>query len=222
MPFTPEQTKALSGKLHPDNVKKNPKGYDYIEAWHAISEMNRIFGHDGWDREMIRCVQCGEPYQDAKGNWRVGYWATVRIRVHVGDTVVVRDGTGYGSGIGKDLNDCHEGAVKEAESDAMKRALMTLGNPFGLALYDKEKHGVGADAPTEYYELIEGLNACNSVDEVKAWGESGTPKREKLSRELQSELRRLSSERLQDIKRAAEMAKMPPANGAAAPIIAAG
>jgi len=33
-------------------------------------------------------------------------------------------------------------ALKEAETDAMKRALVTFGNRFGLALYDPEKKGV--------------------------------------------------------------------------------
>jgi hypothetical protein len=36
-----------------------------------------------------------------------------------------------------DLCLAHESAIKEAETDAMKCALMTFGNPFGLALYDK-------------------------------------------------------------------------------------
>jgi Rad52/22 family double-strand break repair protein len=31
---------------------------------------------------------------------------------------------------------------KAAETDATKRALATFGNPFGLALYDKEQAGV--------------------------------------------------------------------------------
>ena len=31
---------------------------------------------------------------------------------------------------------------KEAETDARKRALMTFGNPFGLALYDKTQANV--------------------------------------------------------------------------------
>jgi hypothetical protein len=35
-----------------------------------------------------------------------------------------------------------ESAIKEAETDAMKRALATFGNPFGLALYDRERRGV--------------------------------------------------------------------------------
>ena len=33
-------------------------------------------------------------------------------------------------------------ALKAAETDATKRALATFGNPFGLALYDKEQRGV--------------------------------------------------------------------------------
>ncbi len=32
--------------------------------------------------------------------------------------------------------------MKAAETDAMKRALATFGNPFGLALYDKTQAGV--------------------------------------------------------------------------------
>ncbi len=38
--------------------------------------------------------------------------------------------------------EAHESAIKEAETDAMKRALSTFGNPFGLALYDKEQQNV--------------------------------------------------------------------------------
>src|SRR5262245_15897946 len=36
----------------------------------------------------------------------------------------------------------HELALKGAETDATKRALATFGNPFGLALYDREQNGV--------------------------------------------------------------------------------
>jgi hypothetical protein len=40
------------------------------------------------------------------------------------------------------LGDAHESALKEAETDATKRALTTFGNLFGLALYDKDRAGV--------------------------------------------------------------------------------
>src|SRR5690606_28631012 len=114
----------------------------YIEGWHAIAEANRIFGFDGWQRETIdmREVRPPEQVKSARGatTWRVGFIA--KVRVTVGS--IVREGTGYGSGALPDLGEAYESAVKEAETDAMKRALMTFGNPFGLALYDKERANV--------------------------------------------------------------------------------
>lgn len=152
-----QQKGELKAPLNANLVKKNPKGFDYIEGWHAIAEANRIFGHDGWSREVVSMVLVGAPYQDAKSNWRVGYRATVRVRVEADGLQIVRDGTGYGSGIVKDLNDAHEGAVKEAETDAMKRALMTFGNPFGLALYDKDRTNVETPPPASVTAMLDGL-----------------------------------------------------------------
>jgi len=55
---------------------------------------------------------------------------------------VCRDGSGVGHGTGATLGEAHESALKEAETDATKRALTTFGNLFGLALYDKTQAGV--------------------------------------------------------------------------------
>lgn len=150
MSFTPEQVRELEAPLVKSHVKKNPRGYDYVEAWHAIAEANRIFGHDGWTRETVLLQETNRDLVELRGErgpyqqWRVGYLAKVRITAGG----VVREGTGFGSGMAKPeaLGDAIESATKEAESDAMKRALMTFGNPFGLALYDKDKANV-ADAP---------------------------------------------------------------------------
>jgi len=60
-----------------------------------------------------------------------------------------REGSGAGHGIDVDLGQAHESALKEAETDAMKRALMTFGNPFGLALYDKRQREVTSSAAQE-------------------------------------------------------------------------
>lgn len=137
MSLSAEQQAQLKAPLSSANVKKNPRGFDYVEAWHAIAEANRIFGFDGWTRETVDLRQLGEP-RVVNNNTRVGYMAKVRITV--GD--VVREGCGFGQGINSDVDMAHESALKEAESDAMKRALMTFGNPFGLALYDKAKANV--------------------------------------------------------------------------------
>lgn len=145
MTFTAEQSAALAAPLARDVVKTRAQSgqtLSYIEGWWAIAEANRIFGFDGWTRETIRldCVHTG---QSERGNAVCTYVA--KVRVTVGG--IVREGTGAGHGNDKQPGQAHEKAVKEAETDAMKRALMTFGNPFGLALYDKMQEGVEDAAP---------------------------------------------------------------------------
>ncbi len=153
MAFTPEQVAALEAKLDKANVKTRTqagKTLSYVEGWKAIEEANRIFGFHAWDRETVRLEETNRdlvtltgqngPYQQ----WRVGYLAVVRIVVDADGRQIIRNGTGFGSGMGKPeaLGDAVESAIKEAETDAMKRALMTFGYPFGLALYDKDRANV--------------------------------------------------------------------------------
>jgi DNA recombination protein Rad52 len=143
--FSPEQVAALSAPLDRANVhtrEQSGQTLSYIEGWVAIAEANRIFGFDGWQRQVVdlKCVSERERTigRQQKPGWGVTYTATVRITVGP----LVREGTGAGHGIDVDLGQAHESAIKEAETDAMKRALMTFGNPFGLALYDKQQRNV--------------------------------------------------------------------------------
>ena len=70
------------------------------------------------------------------------YAAKVRITVRAGDAIIIREGIGTAVGRARLAEMAHEIALKAAETDATKRALATFGNPFGLALYDKEQRGV--------------------------------------------------------------------------------
>ena len=136
--FSAEQIAALSAPLDRAKVKQREQGrskVSYLEGWQAIAEANRIFGFDGWQRETIsvHCVHQGERSigRDGRTGWGVTYTARVRIRVGNGTGAqVIREGSGAGHGIDADLGQAHESAIKEAETDAMKRALMTFGNPF--------------------------------------------------------------------------------------------
>lgn len=144
-----EQIEQLSAPLSRENVKTREQGgrkLSYIEGWVAIKEANRIFGFGGWSRETIE-VKCVSERERAIGKgadkgWGVTYNAKVRVTVGT----IVREGCGTGHGIDRDLGQAHESAIKESETDGMKRCLMTFGNPFGLALYDKEQNEV-EDAP---------------------------------------------------------------------------
>lgn len=152
MSFTETAKAELAKPLDKKNVKPPAPGKygEYVEGWHVIAEANRIFGFDGWTRETVSMLETNRELLTLKGQngdyqqWRVGFVA--KVRVTAGG--IMREGTGFGSGMGKPeaLGDAIESAVKEAETDAMKRALMTFGMPFGLALYDKTKANV-ATAP---------------------------------------------------------------------------
>jgi len=133
MTFTEKQNEMLKESILAKNVKERDGNREgtfqlaYVEGWHVIAEANRIFGFDGWSSETIEttCVQ-NDPYF-------VTYIA--KVRVTVGD--IIREGTGAGHGNQKSgIGNNHEAAIKEAETDARKRAFMQFGNQFGLSLYN--------------------------------------------------------------------------------------
>ena len=145
MSFTTEQVKLLSEKLDAAHIRPpqqyGPKG-DYLEGWHVIAEANRIFGFDGWHYEAIetRCV--AEQPRKIGRQQKDGFGVTYTSRVRVNVLGVIREDFGAGHGYDVDLGLAHESAVKEAVTDALKRAMRTFGNQFGLALYDKTRENV--------------------------------------------------------------------------------
>jgi hypothetical protein len=148
--FSPQQIEALSAPLNRAHLSSREQGkgrVNYLQSWVVLNEANRIFGFDGWQRQTLLC-QCVSQAERLIGEskrpgWGVTYIARVRITVTAGaHGPLIREGTGAGHGIDTDLGLAHESALKEAETDAMKRALVTFGNPFGLALYDKSQRQV--------------------------------------------------------------------------------
>jgi len=143
MALTNTQVRQLRAKLEGKHVKTrkaNGANLNYVEGWHVIAEANRIFGYDAWDRRTLatRCVWSGE----SGAHFSAAYTARVRVCIRAGDTTIVREGSGSGEGTAPTPGQAHELAIKGAETDATKRALATFGNPFGLALYDREQVGV--------------------------------------------------------------------------------
>ena len=173
MPFSENQIGLLKAPLNSKHVKTRSQAgrtFSYVEAWHAIDEANRIFGFDAWTRETVEMRLVSEKAREIgsykKPGWGVTYLA--KVRVTIGG--VCREGTGAGSGIDVDLGQAHESAAKEAESDAMKRALMTFGYTFGLALYDKEQTNVVDDAdPTPEPEPQEPVKNAAGITKARDW-----------------------------------------------------
>ncbi len=140
MALTEIQTNALKAKLNHRHVKtreNNGATISYVEGWHVIAEANRIFGFDSWDR-LTHAPDC--VWSTVQRGQTVCFYTTkVRITVRAGGTITVREGIGTGLGRSSSPEVAHEIALKAAETDATKRALATFGNPFGLALYDRDQ-----------------------------------------------------------------------------------
>ena len=141
--LTEEQKGQLAQPLDQRLVKKNFDGYDYIEGYVAKRHANEIFGYDGWiyTLDRVQEVYAGD-HKDKHGNDLRMVCYTAQVSVDVGN--VIRQDVGFGSGYGKTDGDATEGAIKEAVTDGLKRALVSFGDQFGLDLYaKKEDRGKG-------------------------------------------------------------------------------
>lgn len=141
-----DQIEALKAPLDPKHIREpsgsfGPKG-SYIEGWHAINELNRVFGFDGWSYTINLTRDALEKGKDSRGNeqWQAAYTCVCTLQA----AGVTRQDVGFGSGFSKQVGDAVEGATKEAATDALKRCARTFGNIFGLALYDKSRENVSA------------------------------------------------------------------------------
>jgi DNA repair and recombination protein RAD52 len=122
-PFILRNKRIAHSRMHID--KKDVKirqgaggrGLSYAEAWLVIDHMNQVFGHD-WSHTVTRLEKVDN-----------GWLCVVRVTVVDHGS---HDGVGWGNGADQ------EKAVKEAESDALKRACKNYGNFFGLSLYDRD------------------------------------------------------------------------------------
>ena len=136
MGFSAKQVQALRRNIDHRHVRTREahgRELSYVEGWYAISEANRIFGFDGWNRETVesKCVLAREN----RGTFLAVYTARVRVTVHADGATIIREGHGTGEGRGTAPGEVHDIALKVAETDATKRALATFGKPFGLELY---------------------------------------------------------------------------------------
>ncbi|MBX3489187.1 MAG: hypothetical protein KIS73_29465 [Enhydrobacter sp.] len=137
MPLTRKQVKALGIAPPADAIRTREEGgksLSYLEGWYLVREANRIFGPERWDRITLttQCVWQGK----YEGKPACSYTARVRLCIRAGTASFVREGSGVGHGQGLHPGEAHGQALKAAETDATKRALATIGAPFGLTLYE--------------------------------------------------------------------------------------
>jgi DNA recombination protein Rad52 len=143
--------KKLREKIKPELVKTREgagkKILSYIEGWKAEENANEIFDFD-WDKKTISVDELYKREYEVEDKYKKGqmkemlevaYKSTVEVVIRFDDKEITRQGTGFGNGQAstKSPSSCYELAIKEAETDACKRALKSLGAQFGIDLYDK-------------------------------------------------------------------------------------
>jgi DNA recombination protein Rad52 len=153
--FTAEQKAMLEGMCDKASIKSragpNGKRVSYLEGWYVVDLANEIFGFGCWDAETVEMKREHDPVhippseERPRGGIVVSYSARVRVTVYSADgsRKVVRERCGGHRGEGATVGEAIENCIKAAETDATKRAFVTFGNAFGLALYDREQRNVG-------------------------------------------------------------------------------
>jgi DNA repair and recombination protein RAD52 len=180
MTLSQQQIDMLNAPLDSSRVKKpsgnfGPKG-DYLEGWHVINELNRVFGFDGWSyminltRDSLEQIEVEKTDYRTKEKvkepqWQAAY--TCVCTLTIGATV--RQDVGFGSGFAKMISDAVEGATKEAATDSLKRCARTFGNIFGLALYDKSRTNVADPVLETTQRLLNGIASTATLKGLYEW-----------------------------------------------------
>jgi recombination DNA repair RAD52 pathway protein len=140
--LTPQQHEQLLKPINQSRIaQRNQAGrtLSYLEAWDVKAHLNRIFGFLNWSADLLESTLVYEE-KNEKGQWDVAYKATIRLRIHTGNALDFADATYTEAAVGSSVNprrgEAHDLAVKSAESDALKRAAINLGDQFGLSLYN--------------------------------------------------------------------------------------
>lgn len=148
--FSKEQIVILNEELNSNRIKTREKGninLSYIEGFDVIDTANKVFGFGNWSYSISKLDQVSQEVNQNQNNV-VCYKAVVQIQIHNNDhsQTVNRQDVGFGTGVAKSLADAHEGAAKEAVTDAIKRCFRSFGNQFGNSLYDKTRNHLNQDS----------------------------------------------------------------------------
>ena len=142
--FNDKQTQVLAYELDSSRIKQRSKGnvnLSYLEAFDVLETANKIFGYGNWSYSITSLEEVSQETNQNQ-NIVLCYRAVIAITVYDLQHAkqVSREDVGFGTGIAKTLADAHEGAAKEAVTDAIKRSFRSFGNQFGNSLYDKSRN----------------------------------------------------------------------------------
>lgn len=146
--FTTTQRTMLLAPVQPHRVGELD-GHSHLAAWDVTAHLNRLFGFEGWDKEILSLDLVYENVGEREVGRKkvlacsVGYRCVMRLTVRNPEGEIVRtiDDAAMGTASNqRNLGDAHDLAVKSAVSYALKRCAKDLGDQFGLSLYNKGQY----------------------------------------------------------------------------------
>ena len=145
------QHEQLIKGINPTRIAKRQggggKSLSYLESWDVKAHLIRIFGFGGWSWNVLKAELAFEE-KNEKSQWNVGY--KVIGRLYIPPLECDYTEAAVGSASLPQRGEAHDMAIKTAESDAIKRAAINLGDQFGLSLYNN-----GSTAPVVINTLAE-------------------------------------------------------------------
>lgn len=186
---------ALSRKQHdvllrPLNASRvsqrsqSGRSLSYLEAWDVKAHLIRIFGFGGFSSEVLSADLMFEE-KNEKGQWHVGYKVLLRLRIESIYATYTEAAVGFSTL--PQRGEAHDMAVKTAESDALKRAAINLGDQFGLSLYSNGslRAVVGTVLNEDVYDWVPEKEAAQSLSSDENPGE-GDGEKQALLDEVQA------------------------------------
>ena len=145
------QHEQLIKGINPTRIAKRQggggKSLSYLESWDVKAHLIRIFGFGKWSWQ-VHSAELAFEEKNEKSQWNVGYKVIGELRIHDLNCYYVE--AAVGSASLSQRGEAHDMAIKTAESDALKRAAINLGDQFGLSLYNN-----GSTAPVVINTLSE-------------------------------------------------------------------
>ncbi len=185
------QRETLLKPLNPRRVLV-AQGMSHLPAYDVVAHLTRIFGFEGWNKEILDLTLVSEQLEEYMGKdgikkqgWTVTYRCTMRLTIKVksearGDLsqwydswhVVKRIEDGAtGSAHHLPLRgDAHDFAMKNAISYAIKRCAKDLGDQFGLSLYNKGQVAALVQQVIPYQLISDGTPPDDEVQEPQSLG----------------------------------------------------
>jgi hypothetical protein len=141
--LTKQQIDWLLAGIEPYRVQ-HKGGQSNLQSYDVRNHLNEVFGFANWDGEVIdmTCVfDVPRQLNNGKPGAYVCYRATYRLTIKALAGNVLATYTEVAAGdatMPANMRfEAHDFALKTAESQALKRAAINLGNQYGLSLYAK-------------------------------------------------------------------------------------